>query len=47
MVHLSADVGAAFIVERSVSAAIVGLQLHQLAKTAENEPSEYQHFNMG
>ena len=47
MTHLPADVGAAFIVERSVSAAIVGLQLHQLAKTAANEPSEYQHFNMG
>ena len=47
MMHLPADVGAAFIVERSVSAAIVGLQLHQLAKTAENEPSEPQHFNPG
>ena len=28
MIHLPADVGAAFIVERSVSAAIVGLQLN-------------------
>ena len=47
MMHLSADVGAAFIVERSVSAAIVGLQLHQLAKTAENETFVSQHFNVG
>ena len=47
MMHLPADVGAAFIVERSVSAAIVGLQLNQLAKMAANEPSEYQHFNTG
>ena len=47
MTHLPADVGAAFIVERSVSAAIVGLQLNQLTKTAENEPSASQHSNNG
>ena len=47
MMHLPADVGAAFIVERSMSAAIVRLQLNQLAKMAENEPSASQHFNMG